>query len=171
MLLSVMPEPQTGIEVGVDKGELSEYLLKTFPKLQLVLVDPWHEHKPRSHFRRRGSNKEMGSRTQEEWDVVFAEVKDRLSLFADRIRVVRATSLEASEVVEGSFDFTYIDACHTHFHVKQDIECWMPKTTKLIFGHDYSRNYPGVKRAVNEAFGNDLILNEKHRLWGHVIHG
>lgn len=53
------------------------------------------------------------------------------------------------------FDLVYIDANHSYECVKKDIATWMPKLKKggRIAGHDHDQNWPGVMRAVKEAFG------------------
>lgn len=54
------------------------------------------------------------------------------------------------------FDFIFLDAMHTYESVKEDIERWWPrvKTGGIMAFHDYGHSdFPGVKRAVDEKFG------------------
>jgi len=60
-------------------------------------------------------------------------------------------------------DFVFIDANHMYEPVKEDIEAWYPLIRKdgIISGHDYNgmgdkRRGWGVKRAVDERFGNNV---------------
>lgn len=75
--------------------------------------------------------------------------------------IIRATSREAArEFDDNFFDFVFIDGDHSYEGVKEDIHLWLPKTKKLLCGHDYGNQRNrlgifGVDRAVNEIFGSD----------------
>lgn len=72
----------------------------------------------------------------------------------NNLKVCRMSSLEAAEKFpDKSFDMTFVDGGHTKKEVKADIRAWLPKTRKLICGHDYSDVWPDVKRAVDEEMG------------------
>ena len=51
----------------------------------------------------------------------------------------------------GELDMVFIDAAHTYYDVKRDLELWAPKARKLVAGHDYGTD--DVSRAVREYFG------------------
>jgi hypothetical protein len=62
-------------------------------------------------------------------------------------------------------DMVFIDAGHTYNDVKADIEMWGPLARKIICGHDYSDpDYPGVKKAVDETFG-DAVQQGAGSIW------
>lgn len=61
-------------------------------------------------------------------------------------------------------DMVFIDGDHSYEAVKLDIEVWMPKTRKLLCGHDYEPDYPGVQQAVNEAFDRKRLSVIDH-IW------
>jgi hypothetical protein len=56
-------------------------------------------------------------------------------------------------------DMVFIDGNHDAAQVRADIAAWLPKTRKLICGHDYSllpagqAGYPDVRLVVDEVFG------------------
>ena len=56
------------------------------------------------------------------------------------------------EYGEGFFDMAFIDGGHDYETVKGDILGYRPLLRKegLLSGHDYSKNHPGVKKAVDE---------------------
>jgi len=60
----------------------------------------------------------------------------------------------ASLYVGESLDFVYLDAGHEHVDLKRDIDAWRPKVKPggILAGHDYTVEYPGLIKAVNEAF-------------------
>jgi hypothetical protein len=71
------------------------------------------------------------------------------------LNVIRNISTEASKEVE-SADMVFIDGDHSYESVKEDILTWLPKTKKMICGHDYSMTYPGVIQAADEIFGDRI---------------
>lgn len=79
--------------------------------------------------------------------------------------LLRTTSLAAAKGVEdGQLVGVLIDGDHRYEACKADIEAWMPKVKPggWIAGHDYTDKFPGVVRAVDEAF------NGRHKLRGSV---
>ena len=52
----------------------------------------------------------------------------------------------------------FLDADHSYEAVKRDIQWALQKRTKIICGHDYSPEWPGVMRAVNEEFGSNFAI-------------
>ncbi len=79
--------------------------------------------------------------------------------FRNVIWPVVMTSEEAARTIAGDWDFIFIDADHSYETVKRDIELWRPRVRRggILAFHDYSDEpecaYPGVKQAVDEAFG------------------
>jgi hypothetical protein len=95
------------------------------------------------------------------------------------ITLLHSTSLGAAEWCKSrglTFDFTFIDADHSYEAVRDDIKAWLPLTTGILAGHDYSdeaRPYdlngticknPGVVQAVDEAFG-DRVHRGPGSIW------
>ncbi len=74
----------------------------------------------------------------------------------DAVQVLRCPSLDAAKrFALNSLDFVFIDADHTYDAVASDLAAWVPivKPGGVIAGHDIS--FPGVLRAVRDAFGSD----------------
>lgn len=65
----------------------------------------------------------------------------------------------ASQFLDKSIDFLFIDGDHSYQQVKMDILTWLPKIKDegVIAGHDYDWNYPGVVKAVDEIFEHKVI--------------
>ncbi len=73
------------------------------------------------------------------------------------LKILEILSVQAARIFpEKAVDMVFIDGDHNYEPFKADIAAWLPKTTKLICGHDYSDAFPTVKRAVMEAFGNNF---------------
>ncbi len=73
----------------------------------------------------------------------------------DAPRLISGCSWEvAAKYEDGSLDFVFIDGDHSFESVSKDIAAWLPKVRPggIIAGHDYSAPFPGVMRAVAEAF-------------------
>lgn len=66
------------------------------------------------------------------------------------VRVLQMDSVEAASMLS-PVDMVFIDGAHTYAEVKADLEAWLPKTRKLICGHDFE--CPDVQRAVKEVLG------------------
>ncbi len=85
---------------------------------------------------------------------------------SDGMVPMRMSSSEAAKRFnDGSVRFAFLDADHQYGAVKADIEAWLPKVKPggILAGHDYLDPlsdyhplvaWPGVTRAVNEAFGS-----------------
>lgn len=89
----------------------------------------------------------------------------------ENLRAIREASPDAASnpIVPDMVDMTFIDGDHHYDSVMADIQCWLPKTTKLICGHDYYDTDPSVgwevKRAVDELFGDRVETTEGSSIW------
>ncbi|KKN88387.1 hypothetical protein LCGC14_0249500 [marine sediment metagenome] len=134
--------PKMGAEVGVQFGKNAYGMLKTFPDLHLLLVDSYD---PTTFFHDRHTAENARN---------MALV--RLFNFTDRTQWFVKTSVEAAtEIPDYSLDYAFIDAGHGYDDVRADIAAWSPKIRHggILAGHDYTRRFRGVVKAVNEAFG------------------
>ena len=157
-------KPIKGVEVGVWKGELSVDLLKSLPRLTLWMVDPWEDLLE--------GTPTMPKQVEE---VKAARVQATKSTEFFKRTIVRDKSLHAAanQMLNGwFFDFVFIDACHMYEFVRDDIAAWIPlvKQNGIICGHDYDgvgdkRCGWGVKRAVDEAFGNRVQVLPGNVWW------
>lgn len=77
------------------------------------------------------------------------------------VNVIRMDSVEAAEQFkDNSVDVVFIDTLHTYERTKKELKAWWPKLKKHgeMLGHDYSKNDPGLVKAVDERFGKpDLV--------------
>lgn len=71
----------------------------------------------------------------------------------------------AKRVEDKSLDVVYIDGNHSYTSVVEDLSLWYPKIKNngFICGHDYSKRFDGVVKAVNE-------FTQEHSLSIHKIY-
>lgn len=165
-LLEYLPAdvPLIGVEVGVYRGWLSELLLDARPLLTLVMVDAWSAVSPNPEYARSGDLHAI--MPQPAHDDAYADCVARVAKYRPRAIVFRARSLDIGAMWQpASLDFVFIDGDHSYQGCAQDISRWreIVRPGGIVCGHDYDNiNYPafGVKRAVDEAFGKDVILGD-----------
>lgn len=119
------------VEVGSLRGRSAFALLTTCPG-PVYCIDPWNDVADESY-------------------PAFMEACGHF----ENLRAIRGLSPAAAEGVPGVVDMVFLDGDHAYDAVMADIEAWLPKTRKLLCGHDYhSDGYPGVTEAVHEVFGD-----------------
>lgn len=132
-----------GAEIGVESARYSRELLEASAGLRLLCVDAWRPY--------RGYRDHVGT---EKLGRIFADALQRLDPHAERVTIRRQFSVDAArDVADGSLDFVYLDANHTHAHVMADLEAWVPKVRSggIVAGHDYGRSSVGqVQEAVTQ---------------------
>lgn len=132
-------KPQVGVEVGVHKGRLSEFLLGVFPELTLHMIDPYLEDK---QYPNQEDNKKLAMQ--------------RTLRFGDRARRVYGSSEYGAEMFrQGQLeaDFVFIDADHEEMSVMEDMRLWYPHVSEggMFCGHDFLKDdIPGVTKAVRK---------------------
>ena len=136
-LYDTAKEMDSIVELGSWCGR-STHALASGCKGTVYAVDHWN-----------GSD---GDPTQE-----IARQNDMFKIFSNNMRdfsnvkVRRGFAHDISTEFD-SVDMVFIDAGHLYQECKRDIEDWLPKTRKLLCGHDYY-SFAGVNRAVDEMFG------------------
>lgn len=125
-----------GAEIGVAGGNFSYLLAKTDRNVKLYSIDPWADN-----------------------EAYYLKALSKLSAF-DNVEIIRKTSADACGMFEdGQLDYIYIDAAHDYENVIHDISVWDRKVRRggIVSGHDYSRNHPGVIRAVDEYASTEKV--------------
>jgi hypothetical protein len=128
-----------GAEIGVQRGEYSEVLLKANPGLKLYSIDSWKSYRD---YRDHTSQQKLGR--------FHKEPVKRLAAYGRRSRIIQGFSLDAvKRFRRNDLDFVYIDGNHTFDWVIQDIIEWSRRVRSggIVSGHDYIRRLnpsPGV---------------------------
>lgn len=152
-----------GCEVGVAFGNHANSILKNSSLKKLYCVDPF------MHY---DGYEDPFNFEQPYFDVLFENVKNKLSIFNDRCELLRLSSLNAADKFQdATFDFIFLDGNHSYEAVKADLEKWYPKVRPngFIIGDDYSKSFPGLIKAVDEFLGQkNITVNirpDNKRVW------
>jgi len=129
------------IEVGSWKGRSTHALLSGCPGT-VIAVD---------HFLGSKEESTAHAEAKKPGDLVYEAFMRNVGHFRNLV-VKRMDTLEAAKEC-GLADMVFVDCGHSYEEVKEDIRNWGPKARKLLCGHDYCPAWPGVRQAVDEAFG------------------
>lgn len=123
---------RTVAEIGVQRAYFALEILTRCPGVvSYTGVDLWMTQENYDD----GSNKD-----NETQNVIFADARERLAPFGERVHLWRQDSVAAAtRVLDGSLDFVYLDARHDYRSVQDDILAWAPKVRAggILAGHDY----------------------------------
>ncbi len=153
-----------GVEVGVFRGVLSQYLLRK-GVARLFMVDTWAPADEQPEHYRETKDYCAGLTAAE---CAANEALARNVARDGRAVVLKLPSVEAAKQInDGSMDFVFLDADHSYEGVRADIAAWLPKVRKggWIGGHDIDNPEPpfdftGVRKAVDEAFPDGVELDD-----------
>lgn len=150
---------KVGVEIGVDEGSFSRFLLSSSHLDTLHSIDAWStdESKTLSPYPGREAR-------HIKYETIEEKARKTLAEFGGRSNVIKSISWDAAErFADGSLDFIYFDGCHGFTGFALDIIRWWPKVRVggVISGHDYcNRHKYGVIAVVQGfAFEHDLAVN------------
>ena len=145
----VAPSNLHVVEVGSWKGDSAIAMLKAADNVLLRCVDTWQ-----------GSDNDCTGELAATQDVFAAFMENVVAAgVGDRIAVVKKDSVTAAVEINDKVDVLFLDANHGYDEVRDDIHAWLPKImdTGWLIGHDYYvSQFPGLTKAVDEIFGNDV---------------
>lgn len=131
-----------GVELGVDRGEFSETLNKTYNFKQFFSIDRWSDHHTAQHY--------------------FKTLKRLLKY---NVITLRCTFTEALDLfTDNYFDFIYIDGnAKGGQESGQTLYGWYPKLKPggIFAGHDY---HPKWQKTVNAVDSFSCKYNKKINL-------
>ncbi|HXB16065.1 MAG TPA: class I SAM-dependent methyltransferase [Solirubrobacteraceae bacterium] len=153
MLLNARHLLGTAVEVGVDEGVFSDYLLSWWRGSKLISVDAWLEM-PADEYT------DTCNTSQRSMEEKFEITSELLAPHGERSEIRRELSVDAAARFEpGSLDFVYLDARHDFEGVTEDLGAWFEKVRRggLMAGHDYNdgvfvEGVHGVRSAVDSFF-------------------
>lgn len=158
------PRGATLVEIGVAFGRSLAYLARRAidakrHDLRIVGVDPWVDDWTTPTGWKEEARPTWGSE-HAEWarsvggpfSAFVVKMRDHAPEELERVTVWRMDSFQASVAMSGDtrVHMAFIDGDHRYEAVAQDVRVWGRAT--ILAGHDYSHDFPGVVRAVDEAF-------------------
>jgi predicted O-methyltransferase YrrM len=103
-----------------------------------------------------------------DWNNILQRFLDNMKPVEGKFKYIQGNSWESAERFQDkSLDFVFIDADHDYDSVRKDIAAYLPKVKPggVISGHDYNNVWEGLRRAVDERFGDRVIANPKESTW------
>lgn len=158
-LLKLMPKNAICAEIGVDKGEFSEEILRETSPQKLFLIDAWNDQVYHNGLR----------------DLVLKKFKNEITSGLIEIKIGYSTDV-LSDFPDQFFDWIYLDTAHTYNITIAELNILKIKMKPggIITGHDYVTGYwlggfrYGVIEAVHELCVKDnweliYLTNETHQ--------
>ena len=139
-LLSELPKNSVGAELGVFCGDFSREILATVQPAKLHLVDL---------FEGRVTSGDKDGRHMRTVDM--AVIRGELEQLGDHVHTHATDSIAwLEEQPFATLDWVYIDTTHEYAHTLAELRAarLAVKPGGIIAGHDFSRAFPGVFRAV-----------------------
>jgi hypothetical protein len=161
-----------GVEVGVQAGHYSAWILLRWAGARLISVDPWVANESEAYV-------DVANVEQSRHDELFASATRRLAPFGDRSSIWRMTDEQAAaQVSDASLDFVYLSARQNETSLADALGRWAPKIKAggIIAGHDFIEGDSpvgrfGVKSAVDSFFAargleiHETVADEPWSSW------
>lgn len=151
-LRATAAEMSSVVEVGSLRGRSAFALLTGCPGI-VYCIDPWDDE---GNHAWRGFEENCGH--------------------FQNVRMVRGYSpaIASSPLIPKMVDMVFLDGAHDRVAVEADIDAWLPKTTRMICGHDYIdpadldggvAGYPDVYDVVQERFAARVSVAPRTSIW------
>lgn len=159
-------QPREGavvVECGVALGKSIAYLCERLDAagrddVQVFAVDPW------AGTHRNGEQQQWAEAQGGDFTLYTQWMLRCAPRAFERVQVLRVTSFQAAEILTTP-DLVVLDNDHSYEHVREELAVFRDLGAKWIGGDDHCDEYPGVGRAVREAFGEDYEYRAKGGPW------
>lgn len=159
--LQALPYPAKGIEVGVNRGINSWYMLTECQNITtLIGVD---HYLPYVDWDR--------PITKDEQDSNYRVLTKNMMLMGDRFNLIKEPSQSAADTVDDdAYDFVFIDGGHSIKQVLRDLDSWYPKIRSggIIAGHDshlFSVNFAVISWYRSHGWNPNLLRHAPNQCW------
>jgi hypothetical protein len=155
------------VEVGVALGRSIAALCEMLDEagrgdVQVYAVDPW------AGRHRNGEQQARADAAGGDFTLYAKEMIEHAPRAFERVRVIRLPSTQAAHLFyRDPLSLVVLDGAHDYMSVREDLYAWEPRT-ETIGGDDFEDEYPGVKKAVCEYFGerDGLLETRRDQDWG-----
>ncbi len=151
-MLELLPKNGVVAELGVDKGDFSELILKTCTPSKLHLVDVWESE-------RYNEEKKLSVASKFEQQVANKTVEINIGYSTEVVK----------QFADNYFDWVYIDTTHSYKTTIAELETYSKKVKPngIMAGHDYIiGNWNGLVRyGVIEAVYEFCLKNDWELLY------
>lgn len=158
-MVAEAPDPAHFVEVGSWLGRsaalMAVEIVNSKKQIKFDCIDPWTDG---------GPDLRHTAFFKTQTVPIYDQFISNLAPVWDRINAMRMTSLEAARTyADASLDFVMLDGDHSYDAVRADIAAFLPKmkSGSVLSGDDFE--WPGVKRAVTEAFHGGAHVRWVHR--------
>lgn len=159
-----IPQGGTLLEIGVWRGANTARVLKLRPDVSAVCVDPWAP--AQGSYATSGSSDSKIDAAQ--WAQIHEIAKRNLAPYRGRVSLIKMRAEDFAPLrMKDTYDVIFIDGDHSYAGCSRDIAIWRSIAGKWIGGHDYGKaSFPGVAKAVDEAFGEKgFVLGADSTWW------
>jgi hypothetical protein len=172
------------VELGAAFGRSTAYMgqkiIESGKQITFYTVDPWfddwHGQAPdtRAPIDTPGWGGEYTKWQREQggpFNAFVVKMREFDPAVLEAVHPLRLYSWQAKNLfAPESLHFVFIDANHTYPEVKRDIEDWVPlvKRGGILGGHDYTSEFSGVVKAVDEKLryeGSSLRIEKTYFHW------
>lgn len=142
---------KVGVELGVNEGTYSDFLLANSNLEKLYSIDSWNMDASQTM----AAPYKLWTVRNNEVEEAERKSRELLARHGARSVVIKANSFDAvDDFADGSVDFVFFDAGHRFSGFALDMIKWWPKikTGGVLAGHDYWRRYRYEVMDVANAF-------------------
>lgn len=148
------------IEIGVAYGFHCEHILKNNNIVNYIGIDPYKgEYDSNDCFAEDVKKFFSKSSQQEALDILYEAVKNKMSIYGDRFKLLRNNVENLDKEIENdSIDLIYVDGDHTYDGVMRDLIFSWKKVNKnhgILCGDDFGQSR--VKKACDDFFNGKNI--------------
>tara|TARA_R110000868_G_scaffold236250_2_gene490262 strand:+ start:1407 stop:2006 length:600 start_codon:yes stop_codon:yes gene_type:complete len=158
------PELKIGAEIGVAGGQHIKSLMKNTKIEKIYGIDPYISDT---------WDMDIFFNVEEDYngfDGLYDEVKEILSVYGNRVELIRKKSLDAAvDFEDETLDFVFVDGAHDYENCYNDINYWHNRVRSggYVMGHDWEHHAcPGVQQAVVEHYGDSVTgISGPYHIW------
>lgn len=170
-MVNRFPSGSHFVEIGSWRGRSAAFMgveiHNSNKNIKFDAIDPWEGWTSDTYDYRDDSsyNESLKKNIDVDKDWLYKDFLKNTLPVSHIVNPIRKPSTVAAEEYQNeSLEFVFIDGDHSYESVKEDILAWLPKVKRggILAGHDYTVDWPGTIKAVNETIGNTNIRTQEY---------